>query len=190
MKECTLGLIYGITAYGLSKKLKVHEVKAQQLMDKFLNMFPTLGKSMDLATQYGFIRGYVSVATGLQRLRPQDTERNRKEKNWMVNMPVQGTAAALFKVAGNRLYQLYKRHNAKLIVALHDAFVFEAPVDELKEVARLTSQVMIQVIQERYPQLNIRTDINTLQPKYWNKDGQETSIENGYSSNNDPPWYG
>lgn len=177
MKECTLGLIYGITAYGLSKKLKVHEVKAQQLMDKFLNMFPTLGKSMDLAPQYGFIRGYVSTATGLQRLRPQDTERNRKEKNWMVNMPVQGTAAALFKVAGNRLHQLYKRHNAKLIVALHDAFVFEAPTEELKEVASLTSQVMIQVIQERYPQLNIRTDINTLQPKCWNKDGNVNTIE-------------
>ncbi|CAK1964469.1 DNA polymerase I [Vibrio crassostreae] len=177
MKECTLGLIYGITAYGLSKKLKVHEVKAQQLMDKFLNMFPTLGKSMDLAPQYGFIRGYVSTATGLQRLRPQDTERNRKEKNWMVNMPVQGTAAALFKIAGNRLHQLYKRHNAKLIVALHDAFVFEAPAEELKEVASLTSQVMIQVIQERYPQLNIRTDINTLQPKCWNKDGNVNTIE-------------
>ncbi|MEZ8844287.1 DNA polymerase [Vibrio splendidus] len=177
MKECTLGLIYGITAYGLSKKLKVHEVKAQQLMDKFLDMFPTLGKSMDLAPQYGFIRGYVSTATGLQRLRPQDTERNRKEKNWMVNMPVQGTAAALFKIAGNRLHQLYKRHNAKLIVALHDAFVFEAPTEELKEVASLTSQVMIQVIQERYPQLNIRTDINTLQPKCWNKDGNVNTIE-------------
>lgn len=177
MKECTLGLIYGITAYGLSKKLKVHEVKAQQLMDKFLDMFPTLGKSMDLAPQYGFIRGYVSTATGLQRLRAQDTERNRKEKNWMVNMPVQGTAAALFKVAGNRLHQLYKRHNAKLIVALHDAFVFEAPTEELKEVASLTSQVMIQVIQERYPQLNIRTDINTLQPKCWNKDGNVNTIE-------------
>ncbi|MBE8608052.1 DNA polymerase [Vibrio sp. OPT10] len=177
MKECTLGLIYGITAYGLSKKLKVHEVKAQQLMDKFLNMFPTLGKSMDLAPQYGFIRGYVSTATGLQRLRPQDTERNRKEKNWMVNMPVQGTAAALFKIAGNRLHQLYKRHNAKLIVALHDAFVFEAPTEELKEVAHLTSQAMIQVIQERYPQLNIRTDINTLQPKCWNKDGNVNTIE-------------
>ena len=48
MKECTLGLIYGITAYSLSKKLKVPEIKAQQLMDKFLDMFPTLGKSMGL----------------------------------------------------------------------------------------------------------------------------------------------
>ncbi|MEZ8287614.1 DNA polymerase [Vibrio splendidus] len=177
MKECTLGLIYGITSYGLSKKLKVHEVKAQQLMDKFLNMFPTLGKSMDLAPQYGFIRGYVSTATGLQRLRPQDTERNRKEKNWMVNMPVQGTAAALFKVAGNRLHQLYKRHNAKLIVALHDAFVFEAPLDKLEEVANLTSQVMIQVIQERYPILNIRTDINIASPECWNKDGDAETAE-------------
>ena len=49
----------------------------------------------------------------------------------MINMPVQGTAAALFKVAGNRLHQLYKRHNTKLIVSLHDAFVFEASARQI-----------------------------------------------------------
>jgi DNA polymerase-1 len=177
MKECTLGLIYGITAYGLAKKLKVPEFKAQQLMDKFLAMFPTLEKAMHIAPQYGAIRGYVSTATGLQRLRPENAERNRKEKNWMVNMPVQGTAAALFKIAGNRLHQLYKRYDTKLIVALHDAFVFEAPLGKLKEVANLTSQVMIQVIQERYPELNIRTDINVSSSECWNKDGDSEAVE-------------
>lgn len=181
MKQCTLGLIYGITAFGLAKKLKVSEFKARQLMDKFLAMFPTLEKAMHTAPQYGTIRGYVSTATGLQRQRPENAERNRSEKNWMINMPVQGTAAALFKMAGNRLHQLYKRYDAKLIVALHDAFVFEAPLDKLDEVAALTSQVMIQVIQEKYPQLNIRTDINITSPNCWNKDGNATSIDDWLS---------
>ncbi|MDF5409660.1 DNA polymerase [Vibrio parahaemolyticus] len=177
MKQCTLGLIYGITAFGLAKKLKVSEFKARQLMDEFLAMFPTLEKAMHTAPQYGVIRGYVSTATGLQRQRTENAERNRSEKNWMINMPVQGTAAALFKMAGNRLHQLYKRYDAKLIVALHDAFVFEAPLDNLEEVAALTSQVMIQVIQEKYPQLNIRTDINITSPNCWNKDGNGASID-------------
>ncbi|NLS13610.1 DNA polymerase I [Vibrio sp. SM6] len=177
MKQCTLGLIYGITAFGLAKKLKVSEFKARQLMDEFLAMFPTLEKAMHTAPQYGAIRGYVSTATGLQRQRTENAERNRSEKNWMINMPVQGTAAALFKMAGNRLHQLYKRYDAKLIVALHDAFVFEAPLDKLDEVAALTSQVMIQVIQEKYPQLNIRTDINVTSPNCWNKDGNAASID-------------
>ena len=177
MKQCTLGLIYGITAFGLAKKLKVPEFKAEQLMDKFLTMFPTLKTAMHTAPQYGTIRGYVSTATGLQRLRSENAERSRKEKNWMVNMPIQGTAAALFKMAGNRLYQLYKRYDAKLIVALHDAFIFEAPLDKLDEVAALTSQVMIQVIQEKYPQLNIRTDINITSPNSWNKEGNTNSID-------------
>lgn len=177
MKQCTLGLIYGITAFGLAKKLKVSEFKARQLMDKFLSMFPTLEKAMHTAPQYGAIRGYVSTVTGLQRQRAENAERNRSEKNWMINMPVQGTAAALFKIAGNRLHQLYKRYDAKLIVALHDAFVFEAPLDNLEEVAALTSQVMIQVIQEKYPQLNIRTDINITSPNCWNKDGNAASVD-------------
>ncbi|OCH13154.1 DNA polymerase I [Aliivibrio sp. 1S165] len=177
MKQCTLGLIYGITAFGLAKKLKVPEFKAEQLMDKFLTMFPTLKKAMHTAPQYGTIRGYVSTATGLQRLRSENAERSRKEKNWMVNMPIQGTAAALFKMAGNRLYQLYKRYDAKLIVALHDAFIFEAPLDKLDDVAALTSQVMIQAIQEKYPLLNIRTDINITSPNSWNKDGNANCID-------------
>ncbi|EPE5850532.1 DNA polymerase [Vibrio vulnificus] len=181
MKQCTLGLIYGITAFGLAKKLKVSEFKARQLMDEFLAMFPTLEKAMHTAPQYGAMRGYVSTATGLQRQRTGNAERNRSEKNWMINMPVQGTAAALFKIAGNRLHQLYKRYDAKLIVALHDAFAFEAPLDKLEEVATLTSQVMVQVIQEKYPQLDIRTDINITSPNSWNKDGNAASIDDWLS---------
>ncbi|WP_253821903.1 DNA polymerase [Vibrio cyclitrophicus] len=92
-------------------------------------------------------------------------------------MPVQGTAAALFKAAGNRLHQLYKGYNAKLIVAMHDAFVFEVPKEHLNVVSELTAQVMTQVVQEMYPQLKIRSDINISQPDFWTKNGNPDTLD-------------
>ena len=50
------------------------------------------------------------------------------ERNWMTNHPVQGSAAVVFKAAGNRLDRLYRACGARLVVPLHDAFVFEAPM--------------------------------------------------------------
>ncbi|HHF3069049.1 TPA: DNA polymerase [Vibrio diabolicus] len=177
MKQCTLGLIYGITSFGIAKKLNISVNKATELMDKFLSMFPELQKAIEKMPQYGALRGHVSTATGLHRYRQLDAKRGHTEKNWMVNMPVQGTAAALFKAAGNRLHQLYKGYNAKLIVAMHDAFVFEVPKEHLNEVSELTAQIMTQVVQEMYPQLKIRADINIGQPDCWTKDGDPNTLD-------------
>ncbi|EPI2031955.1 DNA polymerase [Vibrio parahaemolyticus] len=143
--------MYGITSFGIAEKLNIRVNNATELMDKFLSMFPELQKAIDKTPQYGALRGHVSTATGLHRYRQLDAKRGHTEKNWMVNMPVQGTAAALFKAAGNRLHQLYKSYNATSIVAMHDAFVFEVPREHLSEASQLTAQVTTQVVQEMYP---------------------------------------
>ncbi|MCG7588177.1 DNA polymerase, partial [Photobacterium sp. OFAV2-7] len=158
-------------------KLNISVNKATELMDKFLSMFPELQKAIERMPQYGALRGHVSTATGLHRYRQLDAKRDHTEKNWMVNMPVQGTAAALFKAAGNRLHQLYKGYNTKLIVAMHDAFVFEAPKEHMQEVGALTAQVMTQVVQEVYPQLHLRADINIRHPQCWTKEGDPTTLD-------------
>ncbi len=175
MKQCTLGIIYGLSAYGLAIRLGITEQQAQIQMDKFLSMFPILKQAMHIEPQYGFLRGYVSTATGLHRNTSSHATPNNTKK-WMVNMPVQGTAAALFKIAGNRLRNLYKAYDTKLILAVHDAFVFEAPLARLEEVSKLTEQVMIQVIQEYYPQLKPRVDLNYSHPSCWTKDGDGESV--------------
>lgn len=177
MKQCTLGIIYGITYYGIAKKLSIGANKASVLMEKFMSMFPELKQAIERMPQYGAMRGHVSTATGLHRYRQIDANRDHTEKNWMVNMPVQGTAAALFKVAGNRLHQLFKGYNAKLIVAMHDAFVFEAPLEHMQVVGALTAQVMTQVVQEVYPQLHLRADINIRHPQCWTKEGDPTTLD-------------
>lgn len=182
MKQCTLGIIYGLSAFGLASRLKISEFEAKQQMTQFLAMFPTLKHMIDTAPQEGAIRGYVSTSTGLQRHRVGQVSLTRSVRNWMVNMPVQGTAAALFKVAGNRLYQLYKAYDARLVLAVHDAFIFEAPLELMDTVAKLTEQVMLQVVQEYYPQIKPRVDLNYSHPECWTKDGDAGTVEKWIAS--------
>jgi len=140
-------------------------------------MFPTLKYMMDISPKQARYRGHVSTQSGLNRYRMNQGALNRNEKNWMINMPVQGTAAAIFKVAGNRLYQLYKPYNTKLILAVHDAFIYEAPLEHMEEVGKLTTSVMIQAVIEYFPTLKPRIDLNDSQPQCWTKDGDAKSIE-------------
>jgi DNA polymerase I-like protein with 3'-5' exonuclease and polymerase domains len=99
------------------------------------------------------------------------------ERNWMMNHPVQGSAAVAFKAAGNRLDRVYRRHDAWLVIPVHDAFVFEAPLADLEEVAELTKRVMCDVVQEYFPQLHPQAEVNIGQPRCWNKDGHADAIE-------------
>jgi DNA polymerase-1 len=178
MKICTLGIIYGLTAHGLGKQLGVTEGEASRLLDTFLGMFPALVRARARAVALGGIRGYATTATGLRRHRANPgMALSRWERNWLINFPVQGTAAALFKVAGNRLDRLYQQHDAWLILAVHDAFVFEAPLASIREVADLTDRVMRQAIEECYPQLRPKVEVNIDKPHCWNKDGHDDSIE-------------
>ncbi len=89
----------------------------------------------------------------------------------MKNYPVQGTAAVLFKLAGNRLDKLYHPHHARLIIPLHDAYIFEAPLAALEEVANLTARVMCETVQEQFPELHPCAEINIAHPECWNKNG-------------------
>ena len=74
----------------------------------------------------------------------------------MGNAYVQGTAALVFFDAGNRLRRLYRRRRARLILPVHDAFVFEAPIDRVADVAELTRSVLIRTVQEWFPELQPR----------------------------------
>jgi DNA polymerase-1 len=178
MKVCTLGIIYGMTPHGMACQLEISRSRATQMLKQFLGMFPVLQKALDQAGRMGQIRGYAVTSTGLRRYRASRSGvLSNWERNWMTNHPVQGTAAALFKVAGNRLDRLYDRHGAHLILAVHDAFVFEAPLESLPEVANLTDRVMREAIEEHFPKLRPRTEINIKRPECWNKDGHADSID-------------
>jgi DNA polymerase I len=177
MKSCTLGMIYGITPIGLAKSLGVPEYKAKELQERFMSMFPTLRDALDYTVKNSAIRGYANTITGLKRHRGKSGRADNWERNWLKNHPVQGSAAAVFKAAGNRLDKLYQAYDAKIIIPLHDSFIFEAPLEKLEEVAELTEKVMCYTLQEYFPELNPRVEINISRPECWNKDGDAESLE-------------
>ena len=139
-------------------------------------MFPQLKEGMRAAQDCGAIRGYAQTCTGLRRSRPKCGMASNWERNWLTNHPVQGTAAAVFKAAGNRLDRLYGQYDAWLIVPLHDAYICEAPLAVLDEVAALTDRVMRETVQEFFPELSPRTEINLIHPEYWNKQGEADGL--------------
>ena len=141
-------------------------------------MFPTLERGLRKAAAFGAIRGYATTVSGLRRYRAKGAGRlSNWERNWLTNHPVQGSAAVVFKVAGNRLDRLYRQYDAWLVVPLHDAFVFEAPHSVLKEVARLTESVMCEVVREYFPELDPHVEVNRDHPDCWNKKGHQDAIE-------------
>ena len=83
----------------------------------------------------------------------------------------------MFKVAGNRLRRRYPHYGAKIILCLHDAFLFEAPRAHLEAVAGITGEVMRGAVQEYFPALRPQVDVNVEHPQCWNKDGKHLSLE-------------
>jgi DNA polymerase-1 len=177
MKRCTLGILYGLTARGLAFYLDISKSEAAALLDRFMAMFPALRQALADTTSFGGLRGYVPTVSGLRRYRARRGAISAWERNWMTNHPVQGSAAVVFKAAGNRLDKLYRAYDAWLIVPLHDAYVFEAPIESIQQVGVLTGRVLCESVQEYFPLLRPRAEVNVKQPHCWNKDGRADSLE-------------
>jgi DNA polymerase-1 len=177
MKLFTLAVIYNITPHGLAARLGVGTDRAAAERERFLSLFPALARALREASAYGAIRGYAEVCTGLRRHRRGKVHPTPWETNWMRNTPVQGSACVVFKAAGNRLRRRYRSLGARLVLPLHDAFVFECPRERLEEVAGLTAEVMRGAVQEYFPGLDPKVDVNTADPGCWNKNGKSISLD-------------
>lgn len=177
MKTCTLAVIYGSSSAGLAAQLGVPITRAERFIKQFLEMFPTLATTKERASNCSATRGFAHTVSGLRRYRGNRRKLTGWERRWLVNFPVQGSAAVAFKMAGNRLDRLYQTYDAKLLLPMHDAFVFEAPLPVLEEVANLTGRVMCETVRECFPELQPRADLNILHPGCWNKDREVNSLE-------------
>lgn len=167
MKICALGIIYGITPMGLAKELNCSVNKATEYYNKFVNQFPEMQRMIDQIKIMSVIRGYSSSVTNLHQNRANKGTVSEKEKRRMAHFPIQAAAAAIFKTAGNRLDTLYRPYDAQLIIPLHDEFVFEAPINEIDEVAELTEKVMCESMQEFFPELRPKVEIDISTPGSW-----------------------
>jgi len=176
VKPLVLGIIYGKSVESLACDLKISIHEAQQLWNSFAAYYPVLCQGMEDAREQPIRRGYAYM-TGLRRLRPANATVSNAEKRSLGNACIQGTAALVFYDAGNRLRKLYRAYDAHLILPVHDAFVFEAPLAHLSSVAELTKTVMTMTVQEWFPNLRPRVEVNIAHPECWNHEGHADSLE-------------
>jgi len=141
-KTVNFGLIYGISAYGLSQRLKIKRKEAQTLIDEYFTEYPFIKKYMESMKEFAREHGYVQTILGRRRKLKDINSKNATVRGFAernaVNSPIQGTAADLVKVAMIKIHNEMQQRElkSKLILQVHDELVFDAhksEVDELRE---------------------------------------------------------
>ena len=150
-KAINFGLIYGMSAFGLSRSTDLTLAEAENFVQTYFERFPGVRRYLDQIRQQAAEVGYVSTMLGRRRYFPQltrsasvsETIRARAIRE-AINAPIQGTAADIIKLAMLKLPPALIQADlaARMLMQVHDELVFECPSEELIPTAHLVQQVM------------------------------------------------
>jgi DNA polymerase-1 len=141
-KTANFGIIYGISAFGLSQRLSIPRKEAADLIDAYFTEFSSVKKYMDRIIHLAQEQEYVSTILGRRRYLPDINSRNQTQRGFAernaINAPIQGSAADIIKLAMINLHDWMKKENLKsrMVLQVHDELVFDAhrsEIDLLKE---------------------------------------------------------
>ncbi|MBU1131736.1 DNA polymerase I [Patescibacteria group bacterium] len=160
-KEVNFGVIYGMGAYGLAARKKISREKAKEFIDKYFQNFSKVKEYIEELKDEASEKGYAVTMFGRRRYLPEidsGVQQVRASAERMaVNMPIQGTAADLLKIAMIEVYKELKEKSpkSKLLLTVHDELVIEVPNDEVDKVAKIVDEKMEKIHQLCVP---IRVD--------------------------------
>jgi len=147
-KAVNFGIIYGQSAWGLAENLGISRTEAKEIIDNYFKQYTAIRQYMDNQMNFARETGYVQTLLGRKRwLRDinssNQTVRGYAERN-AINMPIQGTAADMIKLAMVKVYKLI--HDAglrtRMILQVHDELVFDVPEDEVDAATKLIREGM------------------------------------------------
>ena len=147
-KAVNFGIVYGISAFSLSQDLNVTVAEAKAYMDAYFDRFPGVKQYMDDVVEKAKADGFVETLMRRRRDLPEIKASNHNMRAFgervALNMPVQGTAADIIKLAMVRVSERLKREklDAKLIMQVHDELIVECPEAEVEQVKRLLTEEM------------------------------------------------
>ena len=147
-KRVNFGIIYGISAFGLSKDLEISQEKAQEFIDKYFLRYPDVKKFMENEIKKAEKNGFVLTLMNRRRYLPEIKSGNmairQLAQRQAINTPVQGSAADLIKLAMINIQKELEKKSlqSKMIITVHDELVFDAPQKEKAVVARLVREQM------------------------------------------------
>ncbi len=158
-KTANFGIIYGISAFGLSQRLNIPREEASDLIKGYFTSYPGVKKYMDRCIEKARNKGFVETIMGRKRFLPDILSNNSivrgmAERN-AINTPLQGSAADIIKLAMIRIHALIheKGMKSKMILQVHDELIFDARKNELEDLKELVEHEMSGAAELRVPLL-------------------------------------
>ena len=156
-KAVNFGLIYGMSAFGLAKQLKVSRTEAAEYVTKYFQRYPGVKHYMEDTREKAKEMGYVETLFGRRLYLPDINAKNAMQRQYAertaINAPMQGTAADIIKVAMIAVndWLRYKETKTTMIMQVHDELVFEVAEDEIATVEQNIIERMVNAAKLNVP---------------------------------------
>lgn len=158
-KMVNFGIIYGISAFGLSQRLGISRSEAKTIIDNYFEKFSSVKEYMDGNIEFARENGYVETIMNRRRYLKDINSRNatvrgHAERN-AINAPIQGSAADIIKMAMINIHKKFHQNNfkSKMLLQVHDELVFDVHKDEREEVKSLVLEEMQHTVELEVPLL-------------------------------------
>ena len=147
-KIVNFGIIYGVSAFGLSNQTNLNRSESKLIIDNYYNSYPALKEFMTNQINFARENGFVQTILGRKRFLNDINSRNgmvrsSAERN-AINTPVQGSAADIIKLSMIKINEELKKHSlkSKLILQVHDELVFDVPQEEVDLIKKIIIENM------------------------------------------------
>ncbi|MDL2234561.1 DNA polymerase I [Christensenellaceae bacterium OttesenSCG-928-L17] len=156
-KAVNFGIVYGISDFGLARNLRIGRKQAAEYIQLYLDRYPGVRAFMRESVEKGKRDGYAETLLGRRRSLPEIASSNYNTRSFgervAMNMPIQGSAADIIKLAMVRVKQALNEKNlrAKLVLQVHDELILDAPPAECDEVEELLRECMQGAMELRVP---------------------------------------
>lgn len=167
-KAVNFGIVYGIGAFSLAKDIKTSRAEADSFIKSYLALYSSVQAYMDNCISSAKEKGYSETLFKRRRYLPELSSSNGMLRSFgervARNMPIQGTAADIIKIAMIRVYKRLRSDypNARLIMQVHDELMAEAPINEVQAVAAIIKEEM-----ENAVELSVKLSVDAATGKSW-----------------------
>ena len=167
-KMVNFGIIYGISAFGLSQRLGIKRGEAKEIIDNYFMQYPKVKDYMDLSIEQAREKGFVKTIMGRKRILNDINSRNTVVRGYAernaINAPIQGSAADIIKMAMIHVHEAFKGQDlkSKMLLQVHDELVFDVHKTEVDIIKSLIKNKMEHAIS-----LSVPLDVDVGQGLNW-----------------------
>ena len=156
-KILNFGVIYGLSPDGVSRQTDLTRIQGKEFIDLYFSKYPEIKRYIDEVIQSAKKNKFVETLTRRRRLIPEINSNNWRDRasaeRMAINMPIQGSAADVIKIAMINISKIIKEKNiaSKMIIQVHDELIFEVPQEEILIMENLLNEIMPQALYLKVP---------------------------------------